>query len=904
MCKIENERLTDEYYVKLKDRKEAKRSRRVRNPAVITESDGGEMNMEGCSVMNEENVCNIMPDCDSANFGTPVSNSLKDDGEIENLKSFLSRPITIFDEQYLANATSFSEVIRPWDIWISDPTIRSKLTNYAYFRGELEITVSFSSSTYQYGHVLLSYQPYDLMNDTMIAYTDLMTATTPTEAEVRHIFNAYLSSGPSTTIIDLNNPAPLKFTVPFILNKEYARLYTDDTGVITNLTQLPDFYEMGALYMNTVSQGGIMSAQADVSANISVNMSARMTNIQVATNTSTNVNITAEGDMEEVSIDYRQRNGVQSNMQMHTTTEGDSRDESSDPGPISTIASAVDSIAGVVSKVPIIGPFATATGQIARKIGSVAALFGFSKPPILDKPTMTVPEKWSNGAQLAGGFSGVKLSCDPKQELSISMDFGGTGSDDQMALSTICSRPSMIGYGHSDYADIALDTVLFTAAVTPSCNTTLGLPAAKTLMQPSNLTFASAPFRYWRGSITYRIDFICSKFHRGKYIITYEPNIEQSPLLLAADLTLNQQNHIIVDLAESQSVEFTVGWSTDRAFKVVNPIDTIYDKRTMDVVNATSTTYDLADTPHEMCNGYWEMRLLNELVVPNGNLLSDAVFFTVTQFSNDIEFSVPNDDCLTQDRQYTETESDSVLVTLNDPLPSQNVFLTHFGERITSFRSLLKRYHTSAIYSSNTTNHIHARTKSISHQIYPTMQSIPSYTGTLGSNVDASSFPDLFNYLRWAYLGMRGGYRYRMTVWDENGSSCNHAQVSLLSSDNLYYQPAIDSKAISAAIPYIHKTLDGTVSCKRGDDMTMEFEVPYYSRNKFEVAFHYSAGSGHPESFYAYDKTNFEYVWKETPRMDSGSTDVYSLCEVSSASAEDFTFIRYNGPPFYTITTV
>jgi hypothetical protein len=551
----------------------------------------------------------------------------------------------------------------------------------------------------------------------------------------------------------------------------------------------------------------------------------------------------------------------------------------------------------------MIGPFATATGSIARKVGQVAALFGFSKPPILEKPTMTVPEKWSNGAQLAGGFSGVKLSCDPKQELSISSDFGGTGGEDQMALSTICKRPSIIGYSTSSDGDVAMDTVIFTAAVTPSCVTVCGLPSTKTLNHPSNLTFASSPFRYWRGSITYKIDFICSKFHRGKYIITYEPNIEQSPLLLAADLTLNQQNHIIVDLAESQSVEFTVGWSADRSFKVVNPIDTIYDKRTMSVSNSTSVTFDLADTPHEMCNGYWEMRVINELVVPNGNTGSDSVAFIVTQYSNDMEFAVPNDDCLDQDRQYTETESDSVLVTLNDPLPSKDEFLTHFGERVVSFRSLLKRYHTSAIYSTDTTNHIHARTKSLSHQLYPTMQSIPSYTGTLSSNIDASSYPDLFNYLRWAYLGMRGGYRYRISVWDENGSSCNHSQVSLLSSDNLYYQPSIDSKAISAAEPYVHKTLDGTVSCKRADDMTMEFEIPYYSRNKFEIAFHYSAGSGHPESFYAYDKTNFAYVWKETPRMVSGSTEVVSLCEVSSASAEDFSFLRYNGPPFYVIAT-
>jgi hypothetical protein len=47
-------------------------------------------------------------------------------------------------------------------------------------------------------------------------------------------------------------------------------------------------------------------------------------------------------------------------------------------GPMTSIAS----VAGSMGKVPVIGPYATATSTIAKAIGSVAKMFGYARPPI------------------------------------------------------------------------------------------------------------------------------------------------------------------------------------------------------------------------------------------------------------------------------------------------------------------------------------------------------------------------------------------------------------------------------------------------------------------------------------------------------------------------------------------
>lgn len=72
------------------------------------------------------------------------------------------------------------------------------------------------------------------------------------------------------------------------------------------------------------------------------------------------------------------------------------------------------------------------------------------------------------------------------------------------------------------------------------------------------IAFASLPFRYWTGSLEYRIQFVATQYHRGRVRVTYFPSA--NAILPAVDYTNLAHNHII-DLSETREVVLKVGWA-------------------------------------------------------------------------------------------------------------------------------------------------------------------------------------------------------------------------------------------------------------------------------------------------------------------------------------------------------
>jgi len=870
---------------------------------VDCESAPGEMKLEpGATIKPCNNGEDIAPASRIVSFGESPSTNQEGDKELDQLAEYFARPVSLYESDWEADNTTDQEVvIRPWAEWIANATIRAKLSNYAFFRATLNLKITISASPYQYGQVQVSYQPYDLANDVMTSTLDWLTGTNPSHANGRILMLQYLSQSPSTAVMDIKTGIPLEIKIPFIMNKEYARLFTEVDSVITNLTDLPDFTQMGGLYVTTLTRPN--TTQDATNSFVGVNISGYMTDVELCANTSTNVNITAEADNDTRALHVLPSvpGKVYAIAEAH---------ESDGKGPISTVASAVENIANSVATAPIIGPFATATGKVAAAVGAVASLFGFSAPPLLDKPIYAATLDRSNYSQLSSVFTGRKICCDPKQELSISVDLGGTGGEDPMAISTIAKRESYVASHTWIDTDIPLDTQICAIAVTPMCLhsvvTAVG-PPVKTIHMPSATYFAASPFKFWRGCMTYRLVVVCSKFHRGKLIITYEPNIMQYTLLTAADTKLNQQNHIIMDLEETQEIEFKVGWSTDRNFKQVAIPGTVF----VTDVNKAST---MATIDHELVNGFVSVRPYTSLVAPNQNNGNEEVKILIYARCDDLEVAVPSSQGIVQGREYVETESshivsesadmkhcaEAVSLELNKPFPSKEIYKINFGERVVSFRSLLKRYNTNAMYDINPTSVKEGHTLSITRSLYPTLYTVPSAVGTATSLIDASAEGDLFNYLRFAFMGMRGGYRYRATPWvDLVATDLRQSIVKLENNLTYYYQPSLSYATIANSEALFKKTIDGAVNCFTSSDGAINFEIPYYSRNNYELSFDADQGRNYPSTFYAQEHSAYTIVSTMSPRFISGGNNYISL-EISSASAEDFTFLRFNGAPFFT----
>lgn len=72
---------------------------------------------------------------------------------------------------------------------------------------------------------------------------------------------------------------------------------------------------------------------------------------------------------------------------------------------------------------------------------------------------------------------------------------------------------------------------------------------------PTMLAHASAPFKYWRGSLIYHIDITCSAFHSGRVRVAWEPHVGNDAV---ADMAMANLVNRVVDIQKESSFSFTI----------------------------------------------------------------------------------------------------------------------------------------------------------------------------------------------------------------------------------------------------------------------------------------------------------------------------------------------------------
>lgn len=107
-------------------------------------------------------------------------------------------------------------------------------------------------------------------------------------------------------------------------------------------------------------------------------------------------------------------------------------------------------------------------------------------------------------------------------------------------------------------ADTPLGFPIWQTLVNPNITSSTTLGGLEGFM-PTALAFATDPFSFWRGDLIFRFEIVCSAFHRGKLAIYHDPNWAQSDLI-NTNLSLNKQFFRIIDIQETQMIEFKVNW--------------------------------------------------------------------------------------------------------------------------------------------------------------------------------------------------------------------------------------------------------------------------------------------------------------------------------------------------------
>jgi hypothetical protein len=370
-------------------------------------------------------------------------------------------------------------------------------------------------------------------------------------------------------------------------------------------------------------------------------------------------------------------------MQLSVATSGNASGmipQSDEYAPISKPATATAKMFAKLTDVPIIGPYARASEMAARTTAGVAKLFGYSRPAVIRDRGEMVPKYCGTMSYTNTGDTTSKLALDAKNEVTVDPRVVGVAGTDEMDFKSLAQRESYVAQFAWSVTD-SPGKELFWSSVQPLYN----------LSNPTGMTpaaWVAKPFKYWRGSMTFRFQVVASGFHRGRIAIVWDP-----VSLLNATESNVAYTHVL-DLASERETTVTIGWGQDKAYlEVPSPANVFFG----------ATTFAGANYGNGAVGAY----VINDLTVANSVAGVDPVTILMSvKMNDDFEVAVPEslhtslsdgyyipqsleDDTCGMDMKPLMSNSD---VVFNMSAPADNLAQIHMGETVSSWRQLLKRY--------------------------------------------------------------------------------------------------------------------------------------------------------------------------------------------------------------------
>jgi len=737
-------------------------------------------------------------------FGTStdphVTTTMSDDVPLDK---FFARPIVIRTQTW-GTGVVFSDDILPWNELISNPRVINRMSNFKNMTCTLRIRIVINGNSFQYGRLMVSYLPangYDTVsvNSSLIPQDRIQASQKP------HI------------ILDPTTSTGGELTIPMFIDTDTFNLASET------------FTNWGSLEYRELNPLKHASGATD---KCTITTFAWLENVKLSIPTSKN-SVLMVAQMGEV-------------------------DEANAKGVVSGPATSVSRFAALLKGIPYIGPYAKATEIGAMGIAKIAAIFGYCRPA---ETRCVDPVKQDYTSSLA--LTNIpdrtnKLSLDHKQELTIDPRIAHICGDDGMNIASIASRESYLTSFQWNITTATVDTLLWNCGVTPMMYDVSGGTALH--LTPS--AAAVVPFTYWRGTMNFRFQFVCSAFHRGRVAVVYDPHV------LPATPEYNVAYTKIVDIAEEQDVTFSVGWCSNYSY-----LPTV-DPTSSNVPFSTT----LIATAYPYHQGVIGLYVVNELTTPDSTVDNSIEVNVFTSMSDDFEVGCPNERIanFTFIPQMGELEqariTDGQATTeLDMPVQSRRYVLApkrqvkdgltdcYFGESIQSLRTWLKRY----VHSLTLGKELSGPTV-LSARLF----SFPMYRGPVGNAVHTDVALNPYNFvdtvpIHWVtmmFQGWRGSIRWKV-VPKNVAAPYDVIQAERSSYRSGFLSPGYSVIAAANNLVPANQDFWASISCRTGPVSTitgnvseytlfgangmevvrnevngaMEIEVPYYSSARFTV---------------------------------------------------------------------
>jgi len=713
------------------------------------------------------------------------------------LADFLSRPVIISTFTWNQGAL-LNQSINPWHLFFSDSRIVAKLNHYYLLRCNLKIKVVINGSPFLYGLGYMGYQPLNTVTS-----VDLLGSGNKE-------FFLQLSQLPGAYFYP-HAQQGVEMTLPFFYNENWL-----------DATSATDLIVMGKLLFESPE---VLRRVGGTGGSVTLQVYAWAEDVHLAGPTTSLAVQSGIGTWEIQTDEY-------------------------DSKP-SQVASAIAEASGALSRTPLIGPLARTTQMVAKAGARFASALGFTNVPNIS-PVCAYRHLPMGG--LSGSDISVptdKLTIDSKNELSIDPRTVGLGGDDDMDFSVIAKKESYVDSFQWSTSD-GVDANLWNGSVTPHYLRTASVTGG-TAVYSIPVDHLARCFKFWTGTIIFRIRIVCTPFHRGRLLVSWDPHGAQWSSSASAIVTTIYNR--VIDISAETDVEIAIPFSQPGGY--------LETRRSDDLTVSYSTSAPVPHLPH-IDNGVIKISTLtnltsNDETVPIDIVVSvrggddfdvaDPAFIngSVSWYqpqSGLSEWEVQSDFLVKGASAPTEKTQEQDIAPLGSiPLTVHQVY---FGEKVSSLRQLLRRSTLSRV--SNLDSDSSPTVATLHTSLFYRYPLMPGYDL---NGIHTTTTAAAFNFVNWHFLSWfspcYGGIRGAMN-WTMNLSSRSNMGTFSVSRNNLgprtlakYYKttniPATPSHSAMANL-FTRKGgwLEGSTgmaAVNQNSQTSLQVAAPNYSNRRF-----------------------------------------------------------------------
>lgn len=387
-------------------------------------------------------------------------------------------------------------------------------------------------------------------------------------------------------------------------------------------------------------------------------------------------------------------------------------------------------------------------------------------------------------------------------------------------------------------------------------------------VQRSYLSYVSNAFTYWSGGIKYDIEIVATRFHSGKLLFAYVPNVRNIPDYEEASTSLP---NVIVDIQQTSNTTFTVPFTSSTAMK--------------------STLLKVDSTPNEYVDsatGFLVCYVQNALTFASN--VTPKVEINIYQYAaEDFKLYVP--------RRFALNIPAPALVALEPTTGISIMESTNMGHKtsatLSKDQSLSKaRFHFGEDY--NLLDII----RRYSLQTFYDYQ-VPDNENFISFALDVSPSPNsddpetdyldsYLNYFARIYSAWSGSLRYKFIF---NSNRISNSTFTISHHPDPVHLDFIDQERLTVDLyPLIANNGYSVVRTNLAQDNALEIEVPYYSKYNMLLTRDIDTYYNQPTFAEYSNNGNLFTVLCNTLEKASEFADIYV------SAGEDFRFI-YLRPP-------